>query len=204
MRKKLTVAQSILVIISAILCFTDGTFTWIAYNAYRNIGSNAKSLNNIMIVQEIGGGPYLYYVYCLGLVLMLGYCLWEMFAEERVIGKKVFLAVSALPAIIYAIILIAVDNYHGSYTWEGEIRYNGVSLGILAYIGIIILVAIFVIECYKQFKCNNIRNPYQNKNSSKKPSTSNIDELLKLKELHDSGVITKEEFDEKKKQLLGL
>ncbi len=35
-------------------------------------------------------------------------------------------------------------------------------------------------------------------------STSNADELKKFKELLDSGVITQEEFDEKKKQLLGL
>jgi predicted Zn-dependent peptidase len=33
---------------------------------------------------------------------------------------------------------------------------------------------------------------------------SNADELKKFKELLDSGIITQEEFDEKKKQLLGL
>ena len=33
---------------------------------------------------------------------------------------------------------------------------------------------------------------------------SNADELKKFKELLDSGVITQEEFDAKKKQLLGL
>ena len=35
-------------------------------------------------------------------------------------------------------------------------------------------------------------------------STSNADELKKYKELFDGGVITQEEFDAKKKQLLGL
>ncbi len=39
----------------------------------------------------------------------------------------------------------------------------------------------------------------------KKPSTqSNYDEVKKLKELLDIGAITQEEFDAKKKQLLGL
>ena len=37
-----------------------------------------------------------------------------------------------------------------------------------------------------------------------KPVGSNADELKKYKELLDSGVITQEEFDAKKKQLLGL
>jgi hypothetical protein len=36
------------------------------------------------------------------------------------------------------------------------------------------------------------------------PAVSNADELKKFKELLDGGVITQEEFDEKKKQLLGL
>ena len=40
--------------------------------------------------------------------------------------------------------------------------------------------------------------------SAGKPSVSSADELKKFKELLDSGVITQEEFDAKKKQLLGL
>lgn len=35
-------------------------------------------------------------------------------------------------------------------------------------------------------------------------SNSECDELVKLKKLFDSGVITEEEFEQKKKQLLGL
>ena len=36
------------------------------------------------------------------------------------------------------------------------------------------------------------------------PATSAMDELRKLKELLDMGIVTQEEFDAKKKQLLGL
>ena len=36
------------------------------------------------------------------------------------------------------------------------------------------------------------------------PSTSNFDDIIKLKELLDQGIITTEEFNAKKKQLLGL
>ena len=43
------------------------------------------------------------------------------------------------------------------------------------------------------------------KNNSEKTSfTTNADEIKKFKDLLDSGIITQEEFDEKKKQLLGL
>ena len=47
----------------------------------------------------------------------------------------------------------------------------------------------------------------QNKKKQEQPvivPTSNADELKKYKELLDSGIITQEEFDAKKKQLLGL
>ena len=41
-------------------------------------------------------------------------------------------------------------------------------------------------------------------NSTPIPATSAADELKKFKELLDMGIITQEEFDAKKKQLLGL
>lgn len=44
----------------------------------------------------------------------------------------------------------------------------------------------------------------QEKASANIQTTSNADELKKFKDLLDSGVITQAEFDEKKKQLLGL
>ena len=44
----------------------------------------------------------------------------------------------------------------------------------------------------------------QGKPQSVIPDKSNADELKKYKELFDSGIITQEEFDAKKKQLLGL
>ena len=43
-----------------------------------------------------------------------------------------------------------------------------------------------------------------NKSSNVNNLNSNADELKKYKELLDSGIITQEEFDQKKKQLLGL
>ena len=51
-------------------------------------------------------------------------------------------------------------------------------------------------EEYKAFQASNERE--NNK------AASSADELMKFKELLDSGVITQEEFDVKKKQLLGL
>ena len=51
----------------------------------------------------------------------------------------------------------------------------------------------------EEFKKLNAKNP-----QASAPTISNADEIKKYKELLDSGIITQEEFDAKKKQLLGL
>jgi len=155
MRKKLTITQLVIVLCSALLPLLDGMFTWIAYNDYENISKKSMSLSNIMTVQQIGGGPFLYYIFYIGLALMLAYCLLELFCENRVVGQKAFLAIPVLPLVLDAIMMITVDNHTDTYTWEGELRRIAVSLDILAYVGIILLSAVFIIECYKQFKCKD-------------------------------------------------
>ena len=49
-----------------------------------------------------------------------------------------------------------------------------------------------------------LKHQEETKLSFKAPESSNTDELKKLKDLLDAGIITQEEFDAKKKQLLGL
>ena len=47
-------------------------------------------------------------------------------------------------------------------------------------------------------------NEYKNKESNKGGTISTADEIKKYKDLLDAGIISQEEFDVKKKQLLGL
>ena len=65
---------------------------------------------------------------------------------------------------------------------------------------------------FKGIKNNNeihaeiskLLNNRQNEKQLKETTTSTTDEIKKYKDLLDSGIITQEEFDAKKKQLLGL
>ena len=47
-------------------------------------------------------------------------------------------------------------------------------------------------------------NERQNKTVNEAPKSDSMDDIVKLKSLLDAGIITQEEFDAKKKQLLGL
>lgn len=55
-----------------------------------------------------------------------------------------------------------------------------------------------------QTRILNNDTPVSNDENSNEITQSVVDELKKFKELLDSGIITQEEFDAKKKQLLGL
>jgi predicted Zn-dependent peptidase len=58
-------------------------------------------------------------------------------------------------------------------------------------------------ECLStlQLICNQQKELPENNNSS---AASSADEILKFKNLLDCGIITQEEFEVKKKQLLGI
>lgn len=63
-----------------------------------------------------------------------------------------------------------------------------------------------IAQCEKAYQYIKERIAYykQQKNSPSVAALSPADELKKFKELLDSGIITEEEFNEKKKELLGL
>ena len=64
--------------------------------------------------------------------------------------------------------------------------------------------ALYEVEDYIRKKFEEAREKKNNPTYTTVAAPSSADELLKFKQLLDSGVITQDEFDAKKKQLLGL
>ena len=61
------------------------------------------------------------------------------------------------------------------------------------------------LENCREIQRNQEANPYTNTNTTANNiSNSGADEILKYKNLLDQGILTQEEFDAKKKQILGL
>lgn len=82
-------------------------------------------------------------------------------------------------------------------------KYKGLNNSDMATLCLILGIFIPIVACIlMQDRINHICTT----NDTKRNSTPNLasDELKKLKELLDIGIITQEEFDAKKKQLLGL
>lgn len=153
MRKKLSITQIIIVLISALLPLLDGMFEWTTYTMFENLSKKEMSLQNLMTVQRIGGGPFLYWVFYIALVVMLIYCIADLFCEDKFIGKKPTIAIPVASLLFGVIMIIAASNHSDTFVWNGETRYVAVSISILAYVEIVSLVSVAVIECYKQVKC---------------------------------------------------
>lgn len=114
--------------------------------------------------------------------------------------------------IIWGVIIITIPFY--TLVWAYSSRYIGLKKGYtncywfgfwLGFIGFIIVCVLPPEESENNKGTVNktkIINDYELPKALK--PTNRVSELKEYKELLDSGIITKEEFEAKKKQLLGL
>ena len=108
--------------------------------------------------------------------------------------------------IVNVIIMFAMGPLFFSYHIENS-QYMNVYIkrvDWLFYTNILLLFAIVVISLIKRSNTVVPKIKEQPQIINNIQQTSNADELKKFKELLDTGIITQEEFEAKKKQLLGL
>lgn len=108
----------------------------------------------------------------------------------------------------FAVIAIIFELFSAAYYTIGVIAgITGYLLFFCAVIPLIILQVIFVNYLFDlnpellMLICDLLDRQL---NKEENNTNNNLDNLKKLKELLDSGIITQEEFDAKKKQILGL
>lgn len=117
--------------------------------------------------------------------------------KNKTLSKQVFTTtiVSFIMIIILTIIAINLKV-------DVNLGYREYSIGWMFYIIVAIHIANIIVSSI--IKTDKIAEATKIEKITKVENTSNLDELKKLKELLDMGVINQEEFDAKKKQLLGL
>lgn len=119
-----------------------------------------------------------------------------------------FMPVICLLSLIIYCILYDGDTIYYSYL---EYGYESVDITCLIPIGIaLIMIIVSVIDFIKvknstNTKVGSAENMVLNLTPAlEKQKNENIEDLIKLKDLLDKGIITQEDFDAKKKQILGL
>ena len=201
-KRKLSVVALLLQVVSIFLLFVNGTFVWYCHNMYENISITQHSFNWLIDTQF---DKEILVSFLVGLILVnIVKELITLFKEREFLNKKYICFLPTLPLILFLVIGVWGDSYSNSFDYYGEVRYTSVGLGMIFYVEIVLLLSCVIIELLKHY----VRMPYScDINTSKKSQngfSSNADELKKYKDLLDSGAITQEEFDAKKKQILGL
>ena len=126
------------------------------------------------------------------------------------------ISIGLMTALIYTLVAIAFkDKFDERFVW---INYSiAISFGLMAIAGIVLFIVSFkkkpdeayikhAIDYYTKLDANlkarDARIKAREERIAKKEENKNINELLKYKKLLDAGVITQEDYDKKKEELL--
>ncbi len=139
--------------------------------------------------------PFAYIAFALMLINVI-LCLVSIFGNSTDKDSKLHVAIPIANIFFTGWILVVVEGTVSGWLIEVNSAYK--------VFGIICLLAIAFLSIAKR---GNRIAPKENQSQqviNNIQEASNADELKKFKDLLDSGVITQEEFDAKKKQLLDL
>ena len=124
-------------------------------------------------------------------------------AKDTKRNWKPTVLVTGAEVVLFAIFSFLIET--GDWTYmDNEYRYT---LKVMFYVIAVILVVLTAITVWGYIKAKNsgiVEEESKIYKAEIVKEASTTDELKNYKELLDSGVITQEEFDAKKKQLLGL
>ena len=118
--------------------------------------------------------------------------------------QKKILKIVSLIALIQPILFIIYSTVFNVTMDDGDMREY--EAGTFYYLIIVMFVTIIVLSFASNYITKNDKEEPQKVQTviAQEVPQSNADELKKYKDLLDSGIITEEEFEAKKKQLLGL
>lgn len=210
-RKRFNIAEIIIYIIVLVLSWVDGTYNSIARSMQGNFSSSTSlsfvdcsidCLTMDDIIFPIG------WIFIALVVITLVMCFVETLQIKK-IKKEILVALPIISLIAFLVISDYVDSLSGGSFWSnGDLRRSHLEMGILFYIEVILLLICSAFSVINNLPNSKVLRYFKAKGLNvKRESTENgvrletADELKKLKDLLDAGVITQEEFETKKKQL---
>lgn len=208
MKKLFSLSEIIIHIVLFVLLWIGGTYKTVAKSVFGSFrGGGNVSFVNCSIDSTTIDRPIFPFGWIFIALLIISCVI--LFLE--IFDVKKFKMSSALP-IAMLIVFIAISAYvdkksGGSYKYEGDLRRMHLEMGVLYYVEIALMLITIALNISKKFIAgNDVMSAFPEK--IKKPeisySASSADELEKFKKLLDSGVITEDEFNEKKKQILNF
>lgn len=195
--KRLNFIEIILHVLAFVLLFIQGMFyCYITGDSYSRV-HNAFT--------DLPAGSILPIVFVLLLVVSLLFCLiWSLRKKKNKFNViHILLPISSIFVFIFIGFLYSMGEYAtlveqlSAALREGSNNYG---IGPVFLVESIVLFSIIIVAIFKR-KHNFISDILEGKEKIKE-DVKNLDLLMKYKELQNDGIITQEEFEEKKKELL--
>ena len=121
------------------------------------------------------------------------------------ISSKMHIVQASIVSLFQAVAFLFYSTGYTEEPWDIGNSYYSYCVAFLFFLILGLMIAIAVISFVSDYKIKKYGiQDEQVKEATVYMPYSNADELGKYKELLDKGVITQEEFEAKKKQLLGL
>lgn len=194
-KKNLNLAALICQAISIVLLFIPGMYYWEHWVPHQYGAMRLAYQGAISFFTAAGNtNPVLGYLILLLMVVNLVILIVYVFkgSSERI--KKIYPVLPSLVVVLMVLFSI-LASIMDDYGYCAPINW-------LFYVNMFFIVATTLLVFMRLSK--NIKDEPRKVKVVSVATISNAEELAKYKELLDSGVISQEEFDAKKKQILGL
>ena len=198
MKQKLKLFSVVLIVLETICLFIPLCFKSI----YHNYGTISIENVNIFNVSTTLGTILSIIVIILLLFSFVAYLLSLLQKKIKYTNLYFYSSIVSFLALVgFAVYADRFASIHYTYGFH----FQSWSINWLFYVIIVLHIVTIIFSVFIRFrKFEDIILKESNQEEKSNNSVSSADELKKFKELLDMGAITQEEFDAKKKQLLGL
>lgn len=213
-KKSFNIAEIVCCIIILVLSWVDGTYKIIArtiQGGYRNsidFSFVDCSIDSLTIDDPIFPYGWIF----IALVSITLIILFVETLKNKQINKIIETALPIAALIAFLAISSYVDSLTGGTFWsDGNVGRSYLEMSVLFYVEVILLLICAAFSVLKNFSngrmqdCLKAKGTAANGESDQNGVSLGVtDEIKELKHLLDAGIITQEEFDAKKKQLLNI
>ena len=135
-------------------------------------------------------------------VLSFLYFVLHLAIKWSKLRKKYCIIIPCIPLLLLTISVFLIDDYE----WKSSDFLTTIGFGVDwgFYLVCALYLSMIVLELFKHFSKLEEENKPRAPKTTIVQNTSPADELKKYKDLLDQGIISQEEYDAKKKQLLDL
>ena len=200
-KKRLSLIQAIVQLTALVLLFIPICFTRV-YCKGIGLGATYNTYPESWLeAADTSGTLFWMIVIFLFAAINITYNILYCTSKLSILKKRYCLAIPCCQAIPLAINTISITNFVDTLSYNASHWYD-LRWGFYIVCGLYLTV--IMLESLKHFmNIDEEKRVYTSLPTNNFIST-NTDEFKKVKELYDQGILTQEEFDAKKKQLLGL